>query len=248
VPEPTPDAPRPDDAADAGSAPEDAVDDGAWHLESRAIRAGRQFSGDSLAPVLFPSTTYEVATPDDHARQAGVPRTSHYYSRFGSPSVQELEAAVAELEGAEAALASASGMAAVSNVLLGLCSAGDHVVVQRQLFSVTNSLFTAHLPRFGIEVTFVDGTVPEEFAEAVRTPKGVSKRGTGAAGWTRKPGQGGASIRSRGAFGAGRWQGRRRFGLECCAREVAHVSSCPFLPLSAAGAGAGATRKCSDRA
>jgi cystathionine beta-lyase/cystathionine gamma-synthase len=178
VPDPTPVDPRPGDDtpgdARARSGGEDARPGDPWHIESRAIRAGRQFSRDSLAPVLFPSTTYEVATPDDHARQAGVPRTSHYYSRFGSPSVQELEAAVAELEGAEAALASASGMAAVSNVLLGLCSAGDHVVVQRQLFSVTNSLFAAHLPRFGIEVTSVDGTVPEEFADAVRPGRTIA--------------------------------------------------------------------------
>ena len=139
-----------------------------WRRDTRAIRAGRQFSRDSLAPVLFPSTTYEVASPDDHLRLAGTPRSSRYYSRFGSPSVQEFEAAVADLEGAEAALASASGMAAVTGVVLSLCSAGDHVVVPRQLFSVTSSLFTAHLPRFGIDVTFVDGTDPAQFAEAVR--------------------------------------------------------------------------------
>lgn len=152
----------PDDTTDPGPA------GGRWRPDTRAIRSGRQFSGDSLAPVLFPSTTYEVASPDDHLRLAATPRSSRYYSRFGSPSVQEFEAAVADLEGAEAALASASGMAAVTSVVMGLCSAGDHVVVQRQLFSVTSSLFTAHLPRFGIDVTFVDGTDPAQFAEAVR--------------------------------------------------------------------------------
>jgi cystathionine beta-lyase/cystathionine gamma-synthase len=153
VPDDTPTAPR-------------SADD--WRPDTRAIRAGRQFSRDSLAPVLFPSTTYEVDSVDDHRRMAGTPRTSHYYSRFGSPSVQEFEAAVADLEGAEAALASSSGMAAVTGVVFGLCSAGDHIVVQRQLFSVTSSLFTAHVPRFGIEVTFVDGTDPQQFADAVR--------------------------------------------------------------------------------
>ena len=140
----------------------------AWRFDTRAVRGGRQFSGDSLAPVLYPSTTYEVASTDEHLRMAATARTSRYYSRYGSPSVQEFEAAVADLEGAEAALASASGMAAVTSVVMALCSAGDHVVVQRQLFSVTSSLFTAHLPRFGIDVTFVDGTEPEQFAEAVR--------------------------------------------------------------------------------
>jgi cystathionine beta-lyase/cystathionine gamma-synthase len=151
-----------------GSPPDDGGPDESWRLETRAIRAGRAWSRDSLAPVLFPSTTYEVPSVDDHRRMSGTPRTAHYYSRFGSPSVQEFEDAVAALEGAEAALASASGMAAVTGVVMGLCSSGDHVVVQRQIFSVTSTLFTAHLPRFGIDVTFVDGTDPGEFAAAVR--------------------------------------------------------------------------------
>jgi cystathionine beta-lyase/cystathionine gamma-synthase len=139
-----------------------------WAFDTRAVRAGRQWSRDSLAPVLFPSTTYEVASVDDHRRMAATPRTAHYYSRFGSPSVQEFEQAVAALEGAEAALASASGMAALSGVVFGLCSAGDHIVAQRQLFSITSMLLTAHCPRFGIDVTLVDGTDTAAFAAAVR--------------------------------------------------------------------------------
>ena len=137
-------------------------------IDTRAILGGRSWSGDSLAPVLFPSTTYEVDSVDDHRQMAGTARPAHYYSRFGSPSVQEFEQAVALLEGAEAALASASGMAAVTGVVFGLCSSGDHIVVQRQLFSVTSTLFTAHCPRFGIDVTFVDGTDTAQFAEAIR--------------------------------------------------------------------------------
>lgn len=160
------DRPPSADAAGARDAGDEA--DPAWHVETRAVRAGRSFSRDSLAPVLFPSTTYEVPTVDDHRRMSGTPRTTHYYSRFGSPSVQEFEEAVAALEGAEVALASASGMAAVTGVVFGLCSTGDHVVVQRQLFSVTSTLFTAHLPRFGIDVTFVDGTDTQQFVDAVR--------------------------------------------------------------------------------
>ena len=180
---------------DTPTAPGSADD---WRPDTRAIRAGRQFSRDSLAPVLFPSTTYEVGSVDDHRRMAGTPRTSHYYSRFGSPSVQEFEAAVADLEGAEAALASSSGMAAVTGVVFGLCSAGDHIVVQRQLFSVTSSLFTAHVPRFGIEVTFVDGTDPQQFADAVRP-------GPHPAGVRRDPGQPGPVA--HGHRGGGRHPG-----------------------------------------
>lgn len=142
--------------------------DPAWRFETRAVRSGRQWSAPSLAPVLFPSTTYEVPSVDDHAAMAGMPRSSHYYSRFGSPTVQELEEAVAAMEGAEAGLAAGSGMAAIAAVVFGLCSSGDHIVAQRQLFSITSALFTAHCPRFGIEVTLVDGTDPEAFHEAVR--------------------------------------------------------------------------------
>ena len=144
------------------------ADDQELGIDTRAILGGRSWSGDSLAPVLFPSTTYEVDSVDDHRQMAGTARPAHYYSRFGSPSAQEFEQAVALLEGAEAALASASGMAAVTGVVFGLCSSGDHIVVQRQLFSVTSTLFTAHCPRFGIDVTFVDGTDTAQFAEAIR--------------------------------------------------------------------------------
>ncbi len=141
------------------------------HIETTAVTAGRSAMPSSLAPVLFPSTTYEVEAVAEHAAMVASARPDRLYSRFGSPSVRELEEAVAELEGAEAALASASGMASVSSVLLGLCSSGDHVVATRQVFSVTYALLAFHLPRFGIDVTFVDGTDAAALAAAVRPGK-----------------------------------------------------------------------------
>jgi cystathionine beta-lyase/cystathionine gamma-synthase len=135
-------------------------------LETRAISAGRGFSGDSLAPVLFPSTAYEVAAVDDHRRLSATARPSKYYARFGSPTARDFEDAVAELEGAEAGLAFSSGMAAVTAVVLGLCSSGDRVVASKQLFSITSALFEMHCPRFGIEVAFVDGTDAEAITAA----------------------------------------------------------------------------------
>jgi cystathionine beta-lyase/cystathionine gamma-synthase len=136
-------------------------------LDTIAITAGRSASGDSLAPVLFPSTAYEVDAVAEQAEQVATARPRKLYSRFGSPGVRELEEAVAELEGAEAALASASGMATVTSVVLGLCSKGDHVVATRQIFSVTYALLAMHLPRFGIDVTLVDGTDAAAIADAV---------------------------------------------------------------------------------
>ena len=127
-------------------------------FDTRAITGGRRFSGQSLAPVIFPATAYEVDHVDDPRRMGATARPTHYYSRFGSPSVREFEDAVAGLEQAEAALAFASGMAAVSAVVFGLCSTGDRIVASRQLFSVTTALFEMHCPRFGIDVVLVDGT------------------------------------------------------------------------------------------
>jgi cystathionine beta-lyase/cystathionine gamma-synthase len=137
------------------------------HLETTAITSGRSASGSSLAPALWPSTTYEVPTVADHEAMVRGTRPVHLYSRFGSPGVRDFEDAVAELEGAEAALASASGMASVSAVVLALCSQGDHVVATRQVFSVTYALLAFHLPRWGIDVTFVDGTDAAAIAAAV---------------------------------------------------------------------------------
>ncbi|MSO88284.1 MAG: aminotransferase class I/II-fold pyridoxal phosphate-dependent enzyme, partial [Acidimicrobiia bacterium] len=111
--------------------------------------------------------TYEVDTVAEHAAMMGAERTTKLYSRFGSPTVREFEDAIAEMEGAEAALAAASGMGTVTAVLLALCSQGDHVVATNQVFSVTYGLLAFHLPRFGIEVTFVDGTDAEAIAAAV---------------------------------------------------------------------------------
>ena len=95
-------------------------------------------------------------------------QASTFYTRYGNPTVNAFEEAVAELEGAEAARAFSSGMGAVAAVVLGLCSTGDHIVTQHQLYAGTQMLFQSVCPRFGIEVTAVDGTDPEAWEAAVR--------------------------------------------------------------------------------
>jgi cystathionine beta-lyase/cystathionine gamma-synthase len=142
--------------------------DPAWRQQTRAIRAGRLHDQTSLAPVLWPSTTYVTPSVDESLEMATQARPSRFYSRNGSPTVQDFEDAIAVLEGAEAALAFGSGMGAIASVVLGLCSTGDHVVAQAKTFSVTSQLFTMVCPRFGIDVTFVDATDAAAVAEAVR--------------------------------------------------------------------------------
>src|SRR5688572_8955749 len=137
------------------------------NVETTAITGGRGSIDRSLAPVLWPSTTYTVDEVAEHAAMVGDRGATGFYSRFASPTVRDFEEAVAELEGAEAALASSSGMGSVTAVLMGLCSSGDHIVATRQIFSVTYGLLAMHLPRFGIDVTFVDGTDAAAIAAAV---------------------------------------------------------------------------------
>lgn len=156
---------RPTDDGSAGTG--DGADPG-WAPETVAIRAGRSGNANALAPVIWATTTFATDTVEEGRRQALSTAATTFYSRYGNPTVNAFEEAVAELEGAEAARAFASGMGAVAAVVLGLCSSGDHVVTQRQLYAGTQMLFQAVCPRFGIDVTFVDGTDPAAWEAAVR--------------------------------------------------------------------------------
>ncbi|MBT2438680.1 aminotransferase class I/II-fold pyridoxal phosphate-dependent enzyme [Streptomyces sp. ISL-36] len=90
------------------------------------------------------------------------------YSRLGNPTVRALEDAVTRLEGGAAALSYASGMGAINGVLLGLLSNGDHVIAQRCLYGGTYAVLTDLAARWGVEVTYVSGTDPEEVRRAMR--------------------------------------------------------------------------------
>jgi len=137
------------------------------HPDTVAIRGGRAANGTSLAPILDPSSTFVTGTVAEARRMATSVGAQRFYARYGNPSVGAFESAIADLEGAESARAFASGMGAVSAVVLGLCSTGDHVVTQRQLYAGTQLLFSTVCPRFGIDVTFVDGTDPDAWDAAI---------------------------------------------------------------------------------
>lgn len=139
--------------------------------ETAAILAGRARNGTALAPTIVASSTFVVPTVDEGRRMATSTTADAFYTRYGNPTVNDFADAVAELEGAEAGRAFASGMGAVTAVVLGLCSAGDHVVTQRQLYGGTQMLFQGACPRLGIDVTFVDGTDPAAWEAAVRPGK-----------------------------------------------------------------------------
>ena len=152
-------------------APGDAPHRNTSHIDTVAIRSGRDANCSSLAPVLWPTSTFVAPDAAAARRMATTAGAVEFYSRYGNPTVAAFESAIAELEGAEAARAFSSGMGAVSAVVLGLCSSGDHIVTQKQLYAGTQLLFNSVCPRFGIDVTFVDGTDPDAWDAAIRPGK-----------------------------------------------------------------------------
>ncbi|MCP4085528.1 MAG: PLP-dependent transferase [Actinomycetia bacterium] len=138
------------------------------HLETWAVTAGRTDDHNALAPVLWASTAYTTDTVDQGRQLAAGPGAARFYSRYGNPTVRNFEEAVAALEGAPTARAFASGMGAISAVVLGLCGKGSHIVAQNRMYAGTTLLLQTVCPRFGIDVTFVDATVPGALTAAVR--------------------------------------------------------------------------------
>jgi len=134
--------------------------------DTTAITAGRDNSR-SLAPVLWPSTVWESDSLQDATARATGLRSDAFYARFANPTVTQFENAIAELEGAESALAFGSGMGAIASVILSLCSSGSHIVAQNNIYGATLSFLEDPCRRFGIETTLVDPTAPGSFASAV---------------------------------------------------------------------------------
>ena len=138
--------------------------------ETTAITAGRDASG-ALAPTIWTSTTWQSNGLDDTSKAATSIHKTGNYARYSNPSVRDFERAVAELEGAEDALAFGSGMGAITSIILALCSTGDHIVAQSQLYGGTVAFLNGPCKRLGIDVTFVDGSKPGAFAAAVKPGK-----------------------------------------------------------------------------
>jgi len=138
-------------------------------LETLAVRAGQersQFGEHAEALYLTSSFVFESAA-QAAARFAGT-EEGNVYSRFTNPTVTMLQERLAALEGAEACVATASGMAAILATVMGLLKAGDGIVAARGIFGATQQLFGTILPRFGVETRFVPGSDPAAFRAAMQ--------------------------------------------------------------------------------
>ncbi|HKT12877.1 MAG TPA: aminotransferase class I/II-fold pyridoxal phosphate-dependent enzyme [Terriglobia bacterium] len=122
----------------------------------------------ALDTPIYQSTTFVSADADEMAAVYGEEKPGYMYTRYGNPTIRALEAKLAALEGGEAALATASGMAAVSTAILGYVKEGDHVVAARSLYGATYNFLNRKLPRMGASATFVESTRVEGFARAIQ--------------------------------------------------------------------------------
>ena len=137
---------------------------------TRAVHGGirrSQYGEVSEALFLTQGFVYDSAEAAEARFEKAGP-DEFIYARYGNPTVAMFEDRIAALEGAEDAFATASGMAAVNGALMSLLKAGDHVVSSRALFGSCLYILEEILTRFGVEVTFVDGTDLGQWRAAVR--------------------------------------------------------------------------------
>jgi O-acetylhomoserine (thiol)-lyase len=141
-------------------------------FDTIALHGGQhpdETTGARAVPI-YQTTSYVFKDTDHAARLFALQEPGNIYTRMMNPTTGVLEERIALLEGGVGALATASGQAAETLAILNICQAGDHFVSSASLYGGTYNLFRHTLAKLGIEVTFVDPSRPENFADAI-TPK-----------------------------------------------------------------------------
>ncbi|MEO1767571.1 O-succinylhomoserine sulfhydrylase [Thiobacter aerophilum] len=140
-----------------------------YQLDTLAVRAGSQRSQfHEHSEALFLTSSFVFDSAEQAAKRFSGEEPGNIYARFTNPTVTMFEERLAALEGAQACVATASGMSAILACTMGLLSAGDHIVASRAIFGATVQLFSNILKRFGVEVSFVSPTDVAEWERAVR--------------------------------------------------------------------------------
>ncbi|NWG30046.1 MAG: O-succinylhomoserine sulfhydrylase [Rhodocyclaceae bacterium] len=146
------------------------IDSDAYRFETLAIRTGQersQFGEHSEA--LYLTSSFVFSSAAEAAALFAGEREGFIYSRFTNPTVSLFQERLAALEGAEACIATASGMAAILATTLALLKSGDHIVAARGIFGASQTLFATILTKFGVTTTFVSGCEPADFREALQS-------------------------------------------------------------------------------
>lgn len=138
---------------------------------TKAVHAGEDRSANfgALSTPVYNASVFAFEDADEGAAVHNHEKPGYYYGRLGNPTQEALEKAVADLEGADGALAFASGMAAISAAILTVAKSGDHIVALESMYSTTTSLLKYLAENFGLEVSFIDATDPENYRNAARS-------------------------------------------------------------------------------
>ncbi|MGE3501568.1 MAG: O-succinylhomoserine sulfhydrylase [Porticoccaceae bacterium] len=138
-------------------------------LDTLAVRAGQVRSAEGEhSEALFLTSSYVFASAAEAAARFTGELPGNVYSRYTNPTVRTFEERIAALEGAEQAVATASGMAAILSTCMALLKAGDHLVCSRSVFGTTTVLLNKFMAKFGVETTYVDLTDLAAWRAALR--------------------------------------------------------------------------------
>jgi methionine-gamma-lyase len=140
------------------------------HFETNTIHAGKfeDKQHGALSTPIYQTSTFIFDNVKQGADRFQGEAPGYIYSRLGNPTVRELEERMAVLEGTEDAAAAGSGMAAVSSAILAFVEAGDHIIASEALYGCSFALLQHKVKKFGIEVSFVDFTNPENLTAALQ--------------------------------------------------------------------------------
>ena len=142
-----------------------------WRFETIQLHAGQETADpatDARAVPIYASTSFVFRDSDDAADRFALKAAGNIYARLTNPTQAVFEERIAALEGGSAALAVASGMAALDYTFRTLAKSGDHIVASNTIYGGTYNLLAHTLPDFGIETTFVDPYEEGGFENAVR--------------------------------------------------------------------------------
>ncbi|RRQ20839.1 O-succinylhomoserine sulfhydrylase [Thiohalobacter thiocyanaticus] len=140
-----------------------------YGLATLAVRAGQVRTPEGEhSEAIFPTSSYVFGSAREAAARFAGDEPGNIYSRFTNPTVRTFQDRLAAMEGGEACVATASGMAAILATCLGLLRAGDHIVSSRSIFGTTTVLFNNYLARCGIETTYVELSDNAAWEAAIR--------------------------------------------------------------------------------
>jgi len=140
-----------------------------WGFTTKAVHGGKMADAHkSVVPPIYQTATFYYDTAEEGARLGQEIPPGYVYTRWANPTTRALEEKVALLEGAEDALATASGMAAVSSAVLTALRRGDHAVAPGAVYQATYQLFAEILPSYGIEATVIPDTAVTSYERALR--------------------------------------------------------------------------------